>query len=280
MSALGDSYAGVGRHADALKIREETLALRKAKLGPDHPDTLMSMSNLADTYFAVGRHADALKLREEILALRTAKLGPDHPDTWVSKADVAESDNALGRHAEALKLREATLAFRKSNLGADDVQTLMSMRDVAQSLVALNRGNEALPLINECLRLAGNKADSADVIPYALEVRLRQYQKTKNVAGCRQTIEAWEKLNRTGADSLYTSACFHAVYGKVLRAAAKTASNSPEADAESDRAMALLKQAVAAGYQDVASINTDEDLDSLRARDDFKKLVASIKKEG
>jgi serine/threonine protein kinase/tetratricopeptide (TPR) repeat protein len=278
MSALGDSYASVGRHADALKIRDETLALRKGKLGPDHPDTLMSMSNLADTYFALGRHADALKLREEALALRTAKLGPDHPDTWVSKADLAESYNALDRHADALKLREATLAFRKLNLGADDPQTLMSMRDVAQSLVALNRGSEALPLINECLRRAGEKADAAEVIPYALEVRLRQYAKTKNVAGCRQTVEAWDKLHRTDADSLYTSACFHAVYGGAIRTAAKSASNSPEAEAESDRAMALLKQAVAAGYKDVVNLNTDKDLDSLRTRDDFKKLVAGIGK--
>ena len=53
----------------------------KAKLGPDHPDTLTSMNNLADSYDALGRHADALKLREETLALRKAKLGPDHPDT-------------------------------------------------------------------------------------------------------------------------------------------------------------------------------------------------------
>ncbi len=278
MSALGDSYASIGRHADALKIREETLALRKGKLGPDHPDTLMSMSNLADTYSSLGRHADALKLREETLALRTAKLGPDHPDTWVSKSDLAESDNALGRHAEALKLREATLAYRKSNLGADDPQTLMSMRDVAQSLVALNRGNEALPLINECLRRAGDKAEAADVIPFALDVRLRQYEKTKDVAGCRQTIEAWEKLNRTDAENLYMSACFHAIYSNVIRATAKSASNSPEADAESDRAMALLRQAVAAGYQDTVNLKTDKDLNSLRARDDFKKLVAGVGK--
>ena len=33
--------------AQALKLHEETLAMRKAKLGPDHPHTLMSMNNLA-----------------------------------------------------------------------------------------------------------------------------------------------------------------------------------------------------------------------------------------
>jgi hypothetical protein len=60
-------------------LYEETLALQKAKLGPDHPDTLASMNNLAHSYAALGRQADALKLREQTLALRKAKLGPDHP---------------------------------------------------------------------------------------------------------------------------------------------------------------------------------------------------------
>ena len=56
-------YAVLGRYAEALKLREQTLALRKAKLGPDHPDTLSSMNNLAVSYAALGRQAEALKLR-------------------------------------------------------------------------------------------------------------------------------------------------------------------------------------------------------------------------
>ena len=91
MNNLANSYADLGRHADALKLHEETLALRKAKLGPDHPDTLRSMNNLANSYSALGRHADALKLREETLALRKAKLGPDHPDTLESMNNLANS---------------------------------------------------------------------------------------------------------------------------------------------------------------------------------------------
>ena len=50
MNNLAVSYAAVGRLAEALKLHEETLALRKAKLGPDHPDTLASMNNLANSY--------------------------------------------------------------------------------------------------------------------------------------------------------------------------------------------------------------------------------------
>ena len=75
MSTLGDSYEALGRHADALKIRQENLALRKAKLGPDHPDTLSSMNNLAESYAALGRDADALKLREETYATAEGQAG-------------------------------------------------------------------------------------------------------------------------------------------------------------------------------------------------------------
>ena len=70
-----------GKLDRALPLYEETLALRKAKLGPDHPDTLTSMSNLARRYLDAGQFDRALPLFEETLARRKAKLGPDHPDT-------------------------------------------------------------------------------------------------------------------------------------------------------------------------------------------------------
>jgi hypothetical protein len=43
MHDLAASYIAAGRTQEALKLNEETLQLRKAKLGPDHPDTLSSM---------------------------------------------------------------------------------------------------------------------------------------------------------------------------------------------------------------------------------------------
>jgi hypothetical protein len=45
-----NSYKYVGEHAKALELRIRVLALRQAKLGEDHPDTLTSMSNLAIRY--------------------------------------------------------------------------------------------------------------------------------------------------------------------------------------------------------------------------------------
>ena len=47
MDYLAKSYSALGRHADALRLSEETLALRRVALGPDHPDTPAGMSRLA-----------------------------------------------------------------------------------------------------------------------------------------------------------------------------------------------------------------------------------------
>jgi tetratricopeptide (TPR) repeat protein len=47
MNNLAESYQAVGRHAEALKLYEETLTLAKAKLPRNHPKTLLVMNNLA-----------------------------------------------------------------------------------------------------------------------------------------------------------------------------------------------------------------------------------------
>jgi serine/threonine protein kinase/tetratricopeptide (TPR) repeat protein len=43
-----------------------------------------------------------------------------------------------------------------------------------------------------------------------------------------------------------------------------------------DRALVLLRQAVARGYKDVARMKQDPDLEPLRARDEFRKLLAEL----
>ena len=80
--------------------------MQKAKLGPDHPDTLITMHNLADSYENAGQNGRALKLNEETMAIRKGKLGPDHPDTLGSMYNLAISYANAGQNDRALKLFE------------------------------------------------------------------------------------------------------------------------------------------------------------------------------
>jgi hypothetical protein len=149
-----------------------------------------------------------------------------------------------------------------------------------ESLAKLDRGVEAVAVIDDCLQRAAGKEVDPRVVPRVLNLRLRHFQKTKDIAGCRATVEMSEKLKRTDAGSLYDAACFRAVVAGLIRAADKSDAVARQADAEADRAMAWLKQAVAAGYNNVAHMKQDPDLDALRQRPDFRKLMSDVEARG
>jgi hypothetical protein len=104
MSNLAGSYVRLNRHADAVKLGEDTLAAQKRVLPPDHPDTLGSMHNLAVSYFKLNCPAEAVKLLEETLAARKRTLPPDHADTLMNMNNLGKMYVLLGRHAEAQKV--------------------------------------------------------------------------------------------------------------------------------------------------------------------------------
>jgi eukaryotic-like serine/threonine-protein kinase len=242
MNELGVAYKEAGNLDRSLPLKEQTLKLKKAKLGPEHPDTLLSMYNLAGAYRDVGKLDLAVPLFEETLKLRKAKLGPDHPDTLRSMGDLAYTYQAARKPDLALPLFEETLKLQKAKLGSEHPFTILSMGSLANSYRALGRFAEAAKL-------------------------------------SRQAAETLEKLKRADINSLYNIACFRATAAAALRAADKSPAGATLADAEADRAMAWLKRAVAAGFRNAAHMKKDTDLDALRGRDDFKKLMAELEAE-
>ena len=139
--------------ADALKLYEESLALRKLKFGPEHEKTLTGMNNLALCYSDLGRHADAVELGKKTLALGKATLGPDHPYTLRYLDSLAGIYKNLGRHSEAVKFHEEAVPLRKAKLGPGHPDRFRSMHDLAECYSALGRHADALKLGRETLAL-------------------------------------------------------------------------------------------------------------------------------
>jgi serine/threonine protein kinase len=276
MSNLATSYFAAGRHVDALELNEQVVRLRKDKLGPDHPDTLASMNNLANSYSELGRHADALKLNEEAMRLMQTKLGPEHSDTITSMVNLAASYSDMGRHVDALRVLEEVVRLRENELGPDHPYTLLGMWGVAASRANVQGGDSALPVIDECLRRTEGKHIHPLLVPGLLHLRLRLLAKCKDAAGCRTTADMWEKLGRSDAVGFYNAACNRAVIVAVLRAVDDSDIARKETTDEADLAMRWLQKAIAAGYNDIARVNEDQDLNALRDRDDFTKLVTDL----
>src|SRR5262249_37890126 len=86
------------------------------------------------------------------------------------------------------------------------------------------------------------------------------------------------RLGWDPAEDTYQAAC------ALARCAAVTASATSLPEAERNtraqsyaaRALALLRQAVAHGYRDVAQLKPDKDLGALRPRSDFQQLVREL----
>jgi hypothetical protein len=150
---LGLSLLGLGDPARAIVLFEKARTTRSAKLGLDHPDTLMSMSYLAEGYHSAGKLDQALRLFKETLKLRKARLWADHPGTLTSMTDLAWCYREIGKPDLAMPLFEETLKLKKAKLGADDPSTLMSMNDLAVGYYDAGRPDLALPLLEETLKL-------------------------------------------------------------------------------------------------------------------------------
>lgn len=275
---LADTYHNLHRNEESLKLFQEAFVRSKAALGPYHPQTLVLMGNVATGYTNLNRYEDALKLRKETLALEIAKLGPKHRFTLYTMQALANDYGFLQRFAEALEVRKQVLALRREKFGPDNYETLMSMWGVASNLMGLHREEEAIPVIDECFQRFGRLPVKPNLL-LLLNHRLAHFASKQDAAQCRKTAEMWESFQRRDAASLYGAARYRAVTAALLGGAAKSSEGSKAARVEADCAMAWLKQAVAAGYRDVAVLSFDSDLDSLRDRPDFRDLAARLSRQ-
>ena len=75
---------------EAIALLDEAIPLRRAKLGPEHRDTLASMDHSRPSLSGCRPPEEAIKLQEETLQLRREHLGPEHPDTFESMNNLAQ----------------------------------------------------------------------------------------------------------------------------------------------------------------------------------------------
>jgi serine/threonine protein kinase/tetratricopeptide (TPR) repeat protein len=143
---LGKSLLGLGEAFLAVEVFQKALATHKAKHGPDHPKTLVSMNYLASAYQDSGQLAKAVTLYEEALEKQKARLGPDHPDTLESTNNLALAYQASGQLAKAVALLEETLEKHKAKLGPDHRHTLLSMNNLAMAYLNSGQLAKAMPL--------------------------------------------------------------------------------------------------------------------------------------
>ncbi len=150
---LGLHYFEQGDYKKAQFEWENALEIRESVLGPEHPDTSLSLNNLAFLLNSQGNYERARPLYERELAIQEKVLGPEHPETALSLNNLAGLLRAQGNYEESRQLYERALAIREKFLGPEHPDTAVSLNNLAFLLQAQGSYEEAQSLYERSLAI-------------------------------------------------------------------------------------------------------------------------------
>lgn len=181
--------------------------------------------------------------------------------------DRGQFEAALTWYAQAVATLQPVLAQETRN-GMARLFLRNSHWGTAEALTRLGRHADALPDWDRAIDLTEGPTPPNMRLQRAIAlVHLKQYSR----ATAEATILA--SAANANADTLYDAACVYALSGAAAQ------DDPTHAESCANRAIALLRQAIAKGWKNAEHLKTDRDLDSLRRRDDFQKLVAELEHE-
>jgi tetratricopeptide (TPR) repeat protein len=136
LERLGRCQKSLGQYASAETSHRKASSLRKEVLGPEHPDTLTSMSNLANVLRKQGKYEEAEAMNRQTLARREKVLGHEHPDTLMSVYSLAHLLTHQQRYSESLPLYKRACAGYEAVLGKDHPTTRACHQHYADALAS------------------------------------------------------------------------------------------------------------------------------------------------
>jgi hypothetical protein len=151
-TAIAEAYGSERR--PAVKHLERAVELRKAQLGPQHPETLHSLRLLANAYTWLGRGPDAVVIYEQLLENATASLRPANPELLGQMNQLAKAYRRMGEWKKSIRLLEQLIEKEAAGRGP----------------IVAGSSDYALTLALNCLD-AGPPAEGAARIDKVLECR-------------------------------------------------------------------------------------------------------------
>ncbi|MFL5246097.1 MAG: protein kinase domain-containing protein [Gemmataceae bacterium] len=265
-------------YPQAIRLNKEALAIQRRKLAAEDPALAETLALLGFCLVYAEKPAEAEPVLRECLAIREKKE-PHGWKTFYSKSLLGAALLGQKKYSEAEPLLLAGYEGMKTipEVSGDEERSNLigNLQWLVQLYEAMGKKDKADVWWKT---LQDTRIAAKSLFFEEFDVRLRQFEKTKDASGCRQIAEMWEKVDPTDVPSLYNAACLRAVTAAVIKQDPKTPSDDTTrlANEQADRAMVWLTKAVAAGFKDTAHIKQDTDLDALRGREDFKKLLAAL----
>jgi tetratricopeptide (TPR) repeat protein len=120
-----------GDFVRAERLARQHLAMVRAIVGEDSPDTALAYNAVAKNLMAQGHYVKAQALLEKAVASCLGSVGEDSRDTALSYAGLASCLDWQGKRAEAQRLHEKALAINRRVLGEDHPRVATGYTNVA-----------------------------------------------------------------------------------------------------------------------------------------------------
>lgn len=284
---LGVIHRAAKRYDEAEKASRAAVAI-KEELADQFPSVPQYRQELARSLNNLG------------IVLASAKRPKDAQTAYERAISISER---LSADATAVPLYAVELAGTYTNLGrlvGDSGRLEESLPSLTKSVDILEsafRHDQRLLKVRESLlvahwtramTLAGlrrfapaaedwSRAIDLDDGHYHSSLRLKRASTFLNLKDhARATADAQavgDSQSATGAD-LYDATCVYAISARLA------AEDASRAETYGSHAVQLLRRAIAKGHRDLAQFKKDADLDSLRSREDFKKLMKELEDGG
>lgn len=153
LATLGGLHLERGNLEPAEKRLAESLAVRRAVLGDDHPQVAAGLVNLGSLQARAGRYAQAITSFDEAMGLQRRLYPKGHPSLATTLNNLAlataasgDLDTARTHHTEALELRRALLP-------PDHPELAQSAANLGMLLQQRGELDAAEPLHREALKI-------------------------------------------------------------------------------------------------------------------------------
>ena len=96
---MGGLLKTLGDLEGARPYFEQALAIRRKKLGEEHPDIAQNLNNMGFLLQAMGDLEGARPYYEQALAILCKKLGEEHPETAIVRGNIEDLVKAIEQEA-------------------------------------------------------------------------------------------------------------------------------------------------------------------------------------
>ena len=303
-NSLGIARAISGKPAETETEFRRALEIYE-KLAAENPGVTdfrrrlaLSHQNLGLLLYELGKPSEAVAQYRRALESQ-GKLAADHPAVAEFRSQLASSHNALGMllsqtgqpteaEAELRRALEIDQKLTADNPNVTEFRVGLSWvhNNLADVLRSRGRAAEAcdgydrsIAIKEPRLREAPTNPRSRYDLAYSLRRRALARRALDDIAGAaadaRRAVALSEGLSSLTNREWFETACVHAVL-VGLAGRAGSGVSAAEAVTEADAAMALVRKAIELGYRSGNASRTEDALDPLRSRDDFRLLMMDL----